>query len=238
MKPLELEIWSDIACPWCYVGKRRLEAALERFPERDQVRIVWRAFELDPSAPPVLQDGVSYAERLARKYGTSVQQADGMIARMTEVAAQDGLTFRFDRVRPGNTFDAHRLLAFAATQGLQSALKERLFRAYMSEGEAIGDHEVLLRLAVEAGLESEAAYTVLVTDGFAAEVRADEERARDAGIRGVPFFLFGQRYAVSGAQRADTLLGALTRTWNELRAEAPDAETLDEGAVCGPSGCT
>src|SRR6478672_2061371 len=113
MKKLRIDIWSDIACPWCYVGKRRLEAALAKFDPRDDVEIVWRAFELDPSAPRQRPSDVSYAERLAKKYGSSVKEAEGMIARMTDTARADGLDFRFDRIRPGNTFDAHRVLHLA-----------------------------------------------------------------------------------------------------------------------------
>src|SRR5688572_13548676 len=139
MKKLRIDVWSDIVCPWCYVGKRRLEAALAQFPQRAAVEVVWRAFELDASAPAVRDEGVPYAERLARKYGTTVDQAQKMIERMIEVAAADGLDFRFDRIRPGRTFDAHRLLHLAAERGLQDALKERLLRAYMTEGAAIGD---------------------------------------------------------------------------------------------------
>ncbi|MEO5860662.1 MAG: DsbA family oxidoreductase [Pyrinomonadaceae bacterium] len=121
MKKLSVEIWSDIACPWCYVGKRRFEAALAAFPQRATVEIVWRAFELDPAAPRALPEGLSYAVRLAKKYGTSAAQAEGMIQRMTQVAAADGLDFRFDLIRSGNTFDAHQLLQLAARQGPQDA---------------------------------------------------------------------------------------------------------------------
>jgi len=235
MAKLRVDVWSDIACPWCYVGKRRLEAALERFPNRSLVEVVWRAFELDPSAPRVRDAGVSYAERLAKKYGTGVPQAEAMIRRMTEVAAGDELDFRFDRIRPGNTFDAHRLLHLALERGVQDAVKERFLRAYMTEGEAIGDPDVLSRLAREASLDAEEVSGVLATDAYAREVRADEETARSVGISGVPFFVVGGRYAVSGAQPAEVLLGALERAWAEAEGAGDDA--LAEGAACGPEGC-
>jgi len=232
MKRLQVEVWSDIACPWCYVGKRRLEAAMARFPDRAAVDVVWRAFELDPSAPRVRDRSVPYADRLAKKYGTSVDQAQVMLKRMTDVAAGDGLDFHFERVQSGNTFDAHRVLHLAHERGLQDAVKERFLRAYMTEGEPIGEPEALVRLAVESGLDAEEVRAVLDSDTFGAEVRADEEQARAAGISGVPFFVFARRYAVSGAQGADVLLAALTQAWGR-QAEA----SLSEGAMCGPDGC-
>jgi len=148
MRRLRVQVWSDIVCPWCYVGKRRLEAAIARMSEPTDIEIIWRAFELDPGAPRLQPPQTSYVERLARKYGTSIAQADAMIERMTSVAAADGLTFRFDRIKPGNTFDAHRILHLAGERGVQDAVKERLLRAYMTEGEPIGDPEALARLRV------------------------------------------------------------------------------------------
>jgi predicted DsbA family dithiol-disulfide isomerase len=233
MKKLRVDVWSDIACPWCYVGKRRLEAALARFPHRDDVTVEWHAFELDPSAPAVRDTSATYGERLARKYGSSLARAEEMIKTMTDTAAKDGLDFHFERIRPGNTFDAHRLLHLAHERGVQDALKERLLRAYMTEGAPIGDRDTLVRLAAEAGLDAEEAHTALVTDAFADEVRADEAQARELGITGVPFFVLGG-YGVSGAQPADALLQVLTRAWDETaEAEVPFAE----GAACGPDGC-
>src|SRR4051794_9108684 len=145
MKTLRIDIWSDIACPWCYVGKRRLESALDRFQHRDAVEIHWRAFELDPSAPREVPRLSSYAERLAKKYGAPVQQAEGMVSRMVDTAKADGLDFDFDRIKPGNTFDAHRVIHLAADRGIQDAVKERFLRAYLTEGQAIGDPETLVR---------------------------------------------------------------------------------------------
>jgi predicted DsbA family dithiol-disulfide isomerase len=234
MKTLRIDVWSDIACPWCYVGKRRLEAALASFPQRDAARVVWRAFELDPAAPPERPTDVGYAERLAKKYGTSAKEAEGMIARMTEVAATDGLDFHFEKIRPGNTFDAHRVLHLAAERGQQDAVKERFLRAYMTEGEPIGDPETLIRLAAEAGLDAEEVRATLAGDGCAREVHEDEDEARQLGISGVPFFVLDGRLAVSGAQPAALLLRALTQAWSEIEAKP---ETFAEGAVCGPDGC-
>ncbi len=236
MKPstLRVDIWSDIACPWCYVGKRRLEAALKSFPHRDRVEIVWRAFELDPSAPRERDTSQSYAERLARKYGSSVAEAERMIANMTSVAAGDGLDFRFDRIRPGNTFDAHRVIHLGLEHGKQDAVKERLLLAYMTEGERIGDPETLVRLGAEAGLDANEVRAMLATDAHAADVRADEEEAQELGIRGVPFFVLGGKYAISGAQPVELFAAALAKAWAEVVSEPV---VFAEGAVCGPDGC-
>jgi predicted DsbA family dithiol-disulfide isomerase len=253
MKPaakMRIDVWSDIACPWCYVGKRRLEAALGRFSRRDATEVVWRAFELDPAAPRERDRSRPYAERLAQKYRSSVEQAAAMIKRMTDLASLDGLRFDFERIRPGNTFDAHRLIHLAGERGVQDAVKERLLRAYMTEGEAIGDPETLVRLASEAGLDGQEARAVLAGDRYTAEVRADEAEAQEIGVSGVPFFVIGGRYALSGAQSADVILGALDRAWSELEArpvmveeqeqeqgQEQDQEEESQGATCGPDGC-
>ncbi|MCA1843324.1 MAG: DsbA family oxidoreductase, partial [Actinobacteria bacterium] len=177
---MRVEIWSDVVCPWCYVGKRNFEAALVSFEHRADVEVTWRSFELDPSAPAV-RDG-DYAAHLARKYGMSVAQAEQMIETMTATGARAGAVLDFGKARPGNTSDAHRLLHLARERGVQDATKERLFRATFSEGEPIGDREALLRLAIDAGLPAGEAAAVLDGDAYAAEVRADEELAMDFGI--------------------------------------------------------
>jgi predicted DsbA family dithiol-disulfide isomerase len=232
MTALRVDVWSDIACPWCYVGKRRLEAAIVRLPAGQQVEVVWRAFQLDPAAPSVQPAGVPYVERLARKYGASVPEAQAMIDRMTSVAAADGLEFRFDRVRPGNTFDAHRLLHLAHERGRQGEVKERFLRAYMTEGEPIGDREVLARLATEAGLDAADVRRVLGSETYGPQVRADEEEAHRLGIHAVPFFVVANRYGVSGAQPVEVLRGVLARA-----LENPALAIVAEGATCGPDGC-
>ena len=233
MKTLRVDVWSDIACPWCHVGKRRLEAALAGFAHRDSVKVVWRAFELDPAAPPARDVPAAYASRLARKYGTGVAQAQAMIERMTSVAAADGLDFRFDRIRPGTMFDAHRLLHLAGERGCQDALKERLLRAYLTEGAAFGEPGVLVRLATEGGLDPDEAQALLSSDTYASDVRRDEAEAASLGIQGVPFFRFGERLGVSGAQPVSVLVAALERAWT---AHQP-LEVFADGSACGPDGC-
>lgn len=234
MSSLPIHVFSDIACPWCYVGKRRLEAALARFEHREAVTLTWRSFELDPSAPRVSEGGLSYADRLAKKYGVPIPQAEAMLQRMTDTAKADGIEMRFDLIKPGNTFDAHRLLHLAGERKRQDELKERFFRAYFTEGEAIGDTAVLQRLATEAGLDADEVASVLQSDSYAYEVRTDQQQARSSGISGVPFFIIG-RYGVSGAQPADLLLEVLGKAWAEL----PQAEETiaGDGATCGPDGC-
>jgi predicted DsbA family dithiol-disulfide isomerase len=207
--PLSLEIWSDFACPWCWVGKRRLEAALARFEDRADVAVRRRAFELDPAAPPV-REPEPYAERLARKYATSLERAREMVDTMTRTAAADGLEMRFDRIRPGNTFDAHRLQRLAEEHGpdVAAALHERLFRAYLNEGEALGDRETLVRLAAEVGLDPARARATLAGEAFVADVRADEAEAHARGVHAVPHFRIGG-LALSGAQPPEVLLQVL-----------------------------
>jgi predicted DsbA family dithiol-disulfide isomerase len=229
-----VEVWSDIACPWCYVGKRRLEAALRTFAHAGDVELTWRAFELDPSAPAEREAG-PYAQRLARKYGTSAPRAQAMIDRMVGIAADDGLPFDFERIRPGNTFKAHRLLHLAAHRGVQHALKERLLRGYLCEGEPIGEDAALMRMATDAGLDADEVQSVLASDLYGPEVRAEEQAARELGVHGVPFFLIGRRFAVEGAQPAEFLLQALQRAWDELPEQAE--RLVAEGAACGPDGC-
>jgi predicted DsbA family dithiol-disulfide isomerase len=210
---VKVEIWSDVVCPWCYIGKRRFEQALAGFPHRDEVEVVWRAFELDPAAPAERTGG--YAENLAAKYRVPLEQAQGMVDTMTDVAAQHGLGFHFETARPGSTFDAHRLLHLAGERGVQDAVKERLLRATFTDGEPIGDHDTLVRLVAEAGLDADEARAVLASDRFAAEVRGDEQQATAYGITGVPFFVVDGRYGVSGAQPAEALGQVLAQAWAE-----------------------
>ena len=214
--PFIVEIWSDVVCPWCYLGKRRFESALARFEHRDDVEVVWRSFELDPNAGP--SSSVPPAERLAAKYGMSVEDAKANHDRLTALASEDGLEYHLDRTRGGNTFDAHRLIQLGKARGIQDAVKERLMRAYFTENVAIDDRETLVGLAADAGLDADEARAVLASDDYADAVREDEELARRIGINGVPFFVLGRRYGVSGAQTSDVLLEALDKSWEALAA--------------------
>jgi predicted DsbA family dithiol-disulfide isomerase len=212
---MRVAIWSDVVCPWCYIGKRRFEAALARFEHADDVEVTWRSFELDPSAPTVQTE--PHAERLARKYGVSLAQVEAMDARLVGEAKKEGLDFRLTESKGGNTFDAHRLIHFAAESGRAGAMKERLMRGYFTEGVAIGERAELVRLAVEVGLDESETKAVLSSDRYADAVRADEARARTFGISGVPFFAVDERYGISGAQPSELILEALQQAYNESR---------------------
>ena len=228
---MHVEIWSDIACPWCYVGKRRFEAALARYEHRDEVEVTWRSFELDAAAPAAREEDP--ATHLAEKYGISRERAQEMQDQMTQVAAGDGLDFRFDLARGGSTFDAHRVLHLAEAHGAQDAMKERLMRAYLTEGELISDHATLERLATEAGLPRDEVRELLAGDRFAAEVREDEHTAGALGISAVPFFVVDRRIGAAGAQSPDVLLDLL----RQARPEQPPIPVVATGDACGPDGC-
>jgi len=215
---VEIEIWSDVVCPWCYIGKRNLEAALADFPHADQVTVEWRSFELDPSTPARVE--LSMDEVLERKYGMRPDEAATANRQMTGLAARVGLEYHLDRVQIGNTFDAHRVIHLAAGEGRGGAMKERLLHAYFTEGRAVSDHATLVELATEVGLDPERVARVLDTDEFADEVRADEQRAVELGSTGVPFFVFDGRFAVPGAQPPDVLLRLLQRVWDSRQEAA------------------
>lgn len=236
---LRVDIWSDLACPWCYVGKRRFEQALANFHQRGQLEVVWRSFELDPQAPA--HSPLSMRDALASKYGRTPEQAQEMLDSMTRTAAAEGLDYHFERMRPANTFLAHQLIHFAAAQGLQDQMKERLFRASFTEGALLSDLETLLGLAREVGLDAAQARAALQSGQFAQAVRQDEALARELGLSGVPFFVLGGKYGVSGAQSAEVLRAALEQAWQEthpapLTRLGPDtpAEACQDGQCALP----
>ena len=230
---MRVEIWSDVVCPWCYVGKRNFEAALAQFEHQDEVEVVWRAFELDPSAPAEREG--DYATHLARKYGMSVGQAQQMIETMTATGAAAGAVLDFAKARPGNTFDAHRLLHLAGERGVQGALKERFLRATFAEGEPIGNRDTLRRLAVEVGLDEAEVAEVLERGVYADEVREEESLASDLGISAVPFFVIDRKFGVPGAQPPDVLLQALRRAWQKSSPLVPAADTAQAPGCDGDS---
>ena len=237
---MKVEIWSDVVCPWCYIGKRRFEAALAEFPHRDQVEVEWKAFELDPtsvSAPAGTVVGPrDQAIRLAQKYGTDVDSAQRMVDNVVAQAAADGLEYRLDRAIPANTIDAHQVIHLGGLRGIQDAVEERLMRAYFTEGEAVGDRDTLVRLAAEAGLDADEVRTALDEGRYVGAVRADEAEAQALGIRGVPFFVVDRKYGVSGAQPADVLRQVLDKAWGERSPLIPVVGG-DEATACGPDGC-
>lgn len=209
---MQVEIWSDVVCPWCYLGKRRFEQALESFGHRDEVTVVYRSFELDPSAPPGVTTPT--VELLASRYGMSVQRANDIQRQMEQRAAQDGLEFRMAGLRSGNTRDAHRLLQLAKAHGRQAELAERLHRAYFSEQKSVFDHSSLTELAVGAGLGRDDVLRVLASEEYGDAVDADEATARSLGANGVPFFVIDRRLGISGAQPAEAIAQILDRAWD------------------------
>jgi predicted DsbA family dithiol-disulfide isomerase len=212
---MQVEIWSDPVCPWCYLGKRRFERALESFDHRDEVTVVYRSFELDPSAPPGVTTPT--VERLAGKYGMTAGQAGEAQRQMEQRAAQDGLEFRMDGLRSGNTRDAHRLLHLAKAHGVQAELAERLHRAYFTEQASIFDHSSLTGLAVEAGLDRDDVIRVLASQEYGDAVDTDEAMAQALGVNGVPLFVIDRRYGISGAQPPEVIAQVLDQAWAEAR---------------------
>lgn len=234
---MHLEIWSDVVCPWCAIGAEHLRRALDAFPHADQVDVRWRSYELDPDAPR--ERAGSQIDHLASKYGRSRDEAQAMLDQMTGRAADIGLEFRFDRARAGNTFDAHRLLHLAADHGIQGAVKDALFTAYLRDGVAIGVPADLAAAATAAGLPAAEVADVLDGDRYATDVRADEAQARTYGITGVPFFVLDGRLGVAGAQPPDALLGALQQAWDARATLVPatTAGATDDAGACDDGSC-
>jgi predicted DsbA family dithiol-disulfide isomerase len=210
---MEVEIWADVVCPWCYLGKKRFEQALSSFEHKDKVQVTYRSFQLDPSAPPGVTTPT--ADMLQQKYAMSAARAEQAQREMEQRAAADGLTFRLSGLRSGNTWDAHRLLQLAKASGRQDQLMERLQRAYFTEQDSIFDHESLTRLAVEAGLDRDDVTEVLTSDQYADHVATDQAMAQALGATGVPLFVIDRRYGISGAQPAPTITDVLERAWAE-----------------------
>jgi predicted DsbA family dithiol-disulfide isomerase len=213
---MRVEIWSDVVCPWCYLGKRRFERALTSLPHGDDVDVVYRSFELDPTAEPGVTTPT--VDLLAGRYGMSVEQAEDAQRQMEQRAAQDGLTFRMAGLRSGNTRDAHRLLQFAKERDLQPDLVERLHRAYFTEQASIFEHASLTELAADVGLDRDEVAAVLSGDAYGDAVDADEAMARSLGATGVPFFVVDRRYGISGAQPPETIAEVLERALSDTEA--------------------
>ena len=208
---MQIEIWSDVICPWCYIGKRRFERALEQFGQHKNINVIWRSFELDPNAPR--QYPGTSIERLSNKYGVSLQEAAAMNARVTAQAKEAGLEYRLDNARPGNTFDAHRLLHYATSKQLGDRAAECIMRAYFADSLPVGDRAALARLAPGFGIPEAEAMAILEGDAYADAVRADESRAAEFGIAGVPFFVFDEKSGISGAQPTEVFIEALQQTY-------------------------
>jgi predicted DsbA family dithiol-disulfide isomerase len=232
---MQIEIWSDVVCPWCYIGKRRLESALAAFEHRDAVEVVWRSYQLDPGAPTEPTEPT--ATMLARKYGQSRAGAQQMQDRVEAVAAEEGLLFRLSDTLHLNTVAAHRLLHLALREGspqLQGRVKEALLDAYFVQARNVADHAVLREVVVGAGLDAAVVDELLAGEDLTEEVWADAERARAYGATGVPFYVVDQKYGVSGAQPVEVFAQVLERAWADSH---PALEVVAGGDGCGPDGC-
>ena len=235
---MRIEIWSDVVCPWCYIGKRRLESALAAFPHRDEVEIRWRSYQLDPGAPT--EPTETAQQMLGRKYGMTPAQAAEAQQRVIFQAAEDGMHWKHEQSMHHNTRDAHRLLHLAADLGgsaKQGELKEALLHAYFGEAEVVSDHEVLRRIAAEVGLDPARVDALLSSDEFDHDIDADIAQAGAYGATGVPFFVVDQKFGISGAQPTEVFTQVLQRAWADAH---PVLESLVAGAdveVCGPDGC-
>jgi predicted DsbA family dithiol-disulfide isomerase len=230
-----VEIWSDVVCPWCYIGKRRFEQALAAFPHQDEVEVVYRSFELDPAAPTEATETV--AEALGRKYGGGPARGRQMTEQVAAVAADVGLNFNNADAPHTSTTSAHRLLHLALAEGgseLQARLNEALLEEYFGRARSMADPEVLSEAAVSVGLDRERVLSVLRGSEYADAVRADLAQARAFGISGVPFFVVDRTYGVSGAQPTDVFTSMLEQAWAD---EHPRLHLAADGTVCGPDGC-
>ncbi|MFQ1002120.1 DsbA family oxidoreductase [Modestobacter sp. SSW1-42] len=227
---MQVEVWSDVVCPWCYIGKRKLETALSRFPHADQVEVVWRSFQLDPSIPEGHTEPTLPA--LAAKYGSTVEQMAGQMKRVEDIAAGEGLDYHLAEGVSGNTLRAHELIHLAAGHGLGGAMKERLLHAHFEEQRSVFDVDALVALAVEVGLDKSEVRAALADRRFLPAVREDIDTARALGATGVPFFVVDRTYGAAGAQPAETLLQLLERAWSDSHplVTVPAADGCDDGS--------
>ncbi len=235
---MQIEIWSDVVCPWCYIGKRRLETALAGFPHADQVDVTWRSYQLDPGAPTEPTEGT--AVMLGRKYGQSPAGVQQMQDRVEAQGAEEGLVYRLSETLHLNTVDAHRLIHLAHEQGgnrLQGQVKEALLAAYFTQARNVADHAVLRDVAIAAGLDAARVDEVLGGTEFTAEVQADIEQAQAFGATGVPFFVVDRKYGVSGAQPAEVFTQVLEQAWAEAHPVLQSVPGAADADACGPDGC-
>jgi len=230
---MKVDIWSDVRCPFCYIGKRKFENALEKFPHKNEIEVNWHSFELDPSLETNTE--VSAIEHISEIKGISKVQAEGMHEHVINVAKEVGLDFDFEKSVVANSFNAHRLIQLAKTKGLGNEIEEQLFKAHFTEGKNIDDKETLVQTGMSIGLDEKEIKEMLASDAFAKEVKQDEMQAQSIGVRGVPFFVLNDKYAVSGAQSPDTFLEVLNQTWKEFEEEKQPL-IVTEGESCSVDG--
>ena len=230
---MNINIWSDVRCPFCYIGKRKFEMALEKFNHKDKVKVTWKSFELDPNLKTNTE--ISSIDHFSSVKGIPKDQAIEMQQNVANIAKEVGLNFNSQKTVVANSFNAHRLIQLAKTKGLGNEIEEALFIAYFVEGRNIDDKEVLIKTGVAIGLDESVVKNLFTSDDFAKEVKQDEMDAQSLGINGVPFFVLNNKYAVSGAQSPETFLDVLEQTWEEFEKENPSL-IITEGASCSTDG--
>lgn len=233
---MKIEIWSDVMCPFCYIGKRKFEAAFENYENKQDISVEWKSFQLMPDL--ITDPNKRSDEFLAENKGITIEHARAMNGHASQMARDAGLTFNFDKAIPANTFNAHRLIHFAKSHGKQDQAEEILFKAYFTEGHNIDDIETLVKLGTTIGLDADSVRTVLQNGSFADDVRQDIYESRQLGVSGVPFFVFDRKYAVSGAQASEVFRQVIEKSFTEWREENPAAKLniASEGGVCTPGG--
>jgi predicted DsbA family dithiol-disulfide isomerase len=232
---MKVEVWSDYQCPFCYIGKRRFEKALQQFSHKSAVEVVFKSFELDPSAERDIS--MNTYEMLAKKYGTSIEQAKASTEGVAKQAKEEGLEYYFDRIKLTNSFDAHRLMHYAQTFGKAQEMNEALFYAYFTGSKHIGEHETLCALAEQVGLDKKEVEEMLAGDKFTAEVHADEQEGSQLGITGVPFFVLNRKYGISGAQPTELFLETLNKVWAEENPLQMVNSASDDNNSCTDGSC-
>jgi predicted DsbA family dithiol-disulfide isomerase len=230
---MNINIWSDVRCPFCYIGKRKFEMALEKFPHKEKVNVSWQSFELDPNLET--RTDVNTLDYISNVKGISREQAEGMHLHVKQVAKEVGLDFNFDKAVVANSFDAHRLIQFAKVHQKGNEVEEALFKAHFIEGKNIDDTDTLVAIGMSIGLEEKEVREVLASDGYSKEVKRDEMQAQKIGIGGVPFFVLNNKYGVSGAQSAETFLEVLEESWKDFAA-TNERLIITEGESCSADG--
>ncbi len=232
---MKIEIWSDVICPFCYIGKRNFEKALEEFADKDHVEVVWKSFQLDPSLPETASE--SYEEYLTKRKGMPSEQVKGMLTNVTEMAKQAGLEYHLDRSVIVNSQKAHLLLQFAKSKGLGNEAEERLFRGFFTEGADIADLDTLVRLGKEIGLDENETKLIFDDEKYRYEMTQDIQEAQSLGVSGVPFFVFDRKYAVSGAQPSEAFADTLSKSYAEWRKSNPEIKLeVTQGSSCTIDG--
>ena len=232
---MKIEIWSDVMCPFCYIGKRNFEMALADFPDKDKIEVEWKSFQLDPTVPEVATE--SQEDYLVKRKGMSREQVKGMLANVTEMARQAGLEYHLDKSVMVNSQKAHQLIQFAKTKGLGDEMEEVLFRAFFTDGKNVADLETLKELGKEAGLDEKELESAFTDDQFKYKMNQDIQEARSIGVTGVPFFVFDRKYGVSGAQPPQAFLDTLSKSFTEWRKENPEIKLeMSQGQSCSTDG--